>query len=115
LEVQIFGIRKSADTRKALRFFSERRIKTHFVDLMERPASLGELRRFAQKFGVISLVDKDSKRFAEAGLRYAQLSDDRWLEKLSEEPSLLRIPLVRNANQLTIGADEGTWKSWIGR
>jgi len=115
VEVQIFGVRKSADTRKALRFFSERRIKTHFVDLMERPASLGELRRFAQKFGVMSLVDKDSKRFAEAGLRYAQLSDNRWLEKLSEEPLLLRIPLVRNANQLAIGADEGTWKSWVGR
>jgi arsenate reductase-like glutaredoxin family protein len=115
VEVQIFGVRKSADTRKALRFFSERRIKTHFVDLMERPASLGELRRFAQKFGVMSLVDKDSKRFAEAGLRYAQLSDDRWLEKLSEEPLLLRIPLVRNANRLAIGADEGTWNSWVGR
>ena len=113
MEVQIFGIRKSADTRKALRFFSERRIKTHFVDLMEKPASLGELRRFAQKYGVMSLVDKDSKRFAELGLRYAQLSDDRWLQKLSEEPLLLRIPLVRNANQLAVGADEGTWTSWI--
>jgi arsenate reductase-like glutaredoxin family protein len=115
LEVQIFGIRKSADTRKALRFFSERRIKTHFVDLMERPASLGELRRFAQKFGVISLVDKDSRRFGELGLRYAQLSDDRWLEKLSEEPLLLRIPLVRNANQLAIGGDESAWKNWMDR
>src|SRR3979411_222399 len=112
LEVQIFGIRKSADTRKALRFFSERRIKTHFVDLMEKPASLGELRRFAQKFGVMSLVDKDSRRFAELGLRYAQLSDHRCLENLSEEPLLLKIPLVRNASQLTIGADEGAWKSW---
>ena len=115
MEVQIFGIRKSADTRKALRFFAERRIKTHFVDLMEKPASLGELRRFAQKFDVMSLVDKDSKRFAELGLRYAQLSDDRWLQKLSEEPLLLRIPLVRNANQLAVGADEGTWKSWMDR
>lgn len=115
MEVQIFGIRKSADTRKALRFFSERRIKTHFVDLMEKPASFGELRRFAQKFGVMSLVDKDSKRFADLGLRYAQLSDDRWLQKLSEEPLLLRIPLVRNANQLAVGVDEGTWKSWMGR
>jgi arsenate reductase-like glutaredoxin family protein len=114
LEVQIFGIRKSADTRKALRFFSERRIKTHFVDLMERPASLGELRRFAQKFGVMSLVDKDSRRFEELGLRYAQLSDDRWLEKLSEEPLLLKIPLVRNANQLAIGGDDNAWKNWIG-
>jgi arsenate reductase-like glutaredoxin family protein len=115
LEVQIFGIKKSADTRKALRFFSERRIKTHFVDLLERPASLGELRRFAQKFGVTALLDRDSKRYGELGLRYAQLSDERWLEKLSEEPLLLRLPLVRNANQVVIGADETTWKSWLGR
>lgn len=115
MEVQIFGTRKSADTRKALRFFSERRIKTHFVDLLERPAALGELRRFAQKFGVMALVDKESKSFDEFGLRYAQLSDDRWLEKLTMEPLLLRIPLVRNANQLAIGADEDTWKSWVGR
>lgn len=113
MEVQIFGIRKSADTRKALRFFSDRRIKTHFVDLMERPASLGELRRFAQKFGVSALIDRDSKRFNELGLRYAQLSDDRWLERLSEEPMLLRLPLVRNANQVVIGADEETWRSWM--
>jgi arsenate reductase-like glutaredoxin family protein len=115
LEVQIFGIKKSADTRKALRFFSERRIRTHFVDLLERPAALGELRRFAQKFGVMALVDKGSKRFDELGLRYAQLSDDRWLEKLSEEPLLLRMPLVRNANQLAIGAAEDTWNTWVGR
>jgi arsenate reductase-like glutaredoxin family protein len=115
LEVQIFGVKKSADTRKALRFFSERRIRTHFVDLLERPAALGELRRFAQKFGVMALVDKASKRFDELGLRYAQLSDDRWLEKLSEEPLLLRMPLVRNANQLTIGAEEDTWSGWTGR
>jgi arsenate reductase len=113
LEVQIFGIKKSADTRKALRFFSERRIKTHFVDLMERPAALGELRRFAQKFGTQSLLDKDSKRFGELGLRYAQLSDERWLDKLSEEPLLLRVPLVRNGSQLTVGADESAWKKWL--
>lgn len=113
LEVQIFGIKKSADTRKVLRFFSERRIKTHFVDLMERPAALGELRRFAQKFGVGALVDRDSKRFDELGLRYAQLSDERWLEKLSEEPLLLRLPLVRNGNQVLIGADEKIMKNWM--
>ncbi|HST07893.1 MAG TPA: ArsC/Spx/MgsR family protein [Gemmatimonadaceae bacterium] len=114
LEVQVFGIKKNADTRKALRFFSERRIRTHFVDLVERAASLGELRRFAQKFGVSALIDRDSRRFEELGLRYAQLSDERWLEKLSEEPMLLRIPMVRNANQLTIGAEEAIWKTWIG-
>lgn len=115
MEVQIFGVKKSADTRKALRFFSERRVKTHFVDLLERPASLGELRRFAQKFGVTALVDRDSKRFSELGLQYAQLSDERWLEQLSKEPLLLRLPLVRNVNQVVIGADEATWKDWMER
>ena len=82
------------------------------MDLLERPASLGELRRFAQKFGVNALVDRDSRRFDELGLRYAQLSDDRWLEKLSEEPLLLRLPLVRNGNQVLIGADESVMRSW---
>lgn len=115
MEVQIFGVKKSADTRKALRFFSERRIKSHFVDLMERAASLGELRRFAQKFGVAALVDRDSRRFDELGLRYAQLSDERWLDKLADEPLLLRMPLVRNGNHLTIGPQEPTWKIWTGR
>jgi arsenate reductase-like glutaredoxin family protein len=115
MEVQVFGIKKNADTRKALRFFSERRIKTHFVDLLERPAALGELRRFAQKFGVKALVDSESKRFEELGLRYAQLSDDRWLQKLVEEPMLLRLPLVRHANQVVIGGAEETWKGWLAK
>jgi arsenate reductase-like glutaredoxin family protein len=112
-EVQIFGTKKSADTRKAQRFFSERRIRVHFVDLMERAASLGELTRFAQKFGVRSLIDSESKRYRELGLGSAALSDQRWLERLVDEPLLLRQPLVRNGNRLTIGLDEATWRSWL--
>ena len=57
MEVQIFGVKKSAETRKALRFFAERRVKTHFVDLVERPASPGELNRFIQKGAVFSFQD----------------------------------------------------------
>ena len=113
MEVQIFGVRKSADTRAALRFFAERRITTHFVDLNERAASLGELRRFAQKFGVQALIDRDAKRFAELGLESALLSGDRWLEKLTLEPLLLRMPLVRQQQQLTVGPAEQTWKAWV--
>lgn len=112
MEVQIFGVRKSADTRKALRFFAERRIRTHFVDLNERPASLGELRRFAQKFGVGALIDAGSPRFQDLGLRHARMSDDTWLTKLVEEPLLLKMPLVRSGNQFTIGVDEDAWKQW---
>lgn len=112
MEVQIFGTRKSSDTRKALRFFAERRIKVHFVDLQERAASPGELRRFAQKFGVQALVDRTSRRHAELGLGAASFSDDRWLDKLVEEPMLLRMPLVRRQHQLTVGDAEPTWREW---
>jgi len=115
MEVQIFGVKKSADTRKAQRFFAERRVKVHFVDLAERPAALGELRRFAQKFGVAALVDRDSRRFAELGLGPARYSDDRWLEKLVEEPMLLVMPLVRWQHKVTVGLAEGTWKEWVGK
>ena len=113
MEVQVFGYKKSADTRKALRFFSERRIKTHFVDLAERAASPGELKRFAQKFGVAALVDRQGRRVAELGLAHAQLSDERWLQKLVEEPMLLKVPLVRFQHQLTIGVEEQEWKRWV--
>jgi arsenate reductase-like glutaredoxin family protein len=114
VEVQVFGVRKSADTRAALRFFAERRIKIHFVDLNERAAAVGELRRFAQKFGIAALVDRESRRFAELGLRSATLSEERWLGKLSLEPLLLRMPLVRYQQQLTIGGDSAqeTWNAW---
>ena len=115
VEVQVFGVRKSADTRAALRFFAERRVKVHFVDLLERPASKGELGRFAQKFGAEALLDRDSRRFQDLGLTPARYSAERWVEKLVEEPMLLRMPLVRNQHQLTIGPAETTWREWVGK
>jgi hypothetical protein len=69
MEVQIFGTKKSADTRKALRFFSERRVRTHFVDLQQRAASPGELRRFAGKFGVQALIDTEQPALRRARSR----------------------------------------------
>jgi arsenate reductase len=113
MDVQIFGIKKSSETRKALRFFAERRIKTHFVDLAERAASRGELSRFAQKFGVAALVDETARRYAELGLRTARYGEERWLEILVDEPLLLKMPLVRHGNALTIGPAESTWKNWL--
>jgi arsenate reductase (glutaredoxin) len=113
MDVQIFGVKKSADTRKALRFFAERRIKTHFVDLTERAASRGELTRFAQKFGVAALIDESARRYGELGLRTVRYGEERWLEILIVEPLLLKIPLVRYGNALSIGSAETTWKTWL--
>ena len=63
LEVQIFGTRSCKETQKALRFFKERRVKTHWVDLQVRPASAGELRRFGQRLGWEALIDRQGKRY----------------------------------------------------
>jgi arsenate reductase len=88
-------------------------MRAHFVDLNERAASRGELMRFAQKFGTQALIDEGSKRFSELGLRTARYGDERWLTLLVDEPLLLKMPLVRHGNALTIGAAETTWKSWL--
>lgn len=113
MEVQIFGVKKSSATRAAERFFKERRVKLHVVDLNERPMSRGELTRFVQKFKVDGLLDKDSKRYAELGLHVARYGDETWVEKFLEEPLLLRMPLVRWGAKLTVGEDAPTWKAWV--
>src|SRR3954466_8404358 len=115
MEIQIFGIKNSSDTRKALRFFAERRVKTHFVDLKERPASPGELRRFVQRFGFERFLDGGGRCFADLGLSAAHLGEERWLEKLAEEPLMLKVPLVRYGAQLTVGDGDQTWRQWTGR
>ncbi|HEY0305530.1 MAG TPA: ArsC/Spx/MgsR family protein, partial [Longimicrobiales bacterium] len=112
IQVQVFGTKKSAETRAALRFFAERRIKTHFVDLNERAASPRELERFIQKFGLDAIIDREGKRYRDLGLAHAHLSPSRWVEKLADEPLLLRMPLVRYENKLTVGEAQNEWKTW---
>ena len=114
MEVQIFGTQKSQDTRKALRFFSERRVKVHFVDLKVRAASRGELTRFVQRFGITALVDVTSARYRDLGLSAVRYSDDRWLECLCAEPLVLKQPLARFGSKLAIGAAEAELENWIG-
>ena len=113
MQVQVFGTKKHADTRKALRFFAERRIMTHFVDFQQRAPALGELRRFAERYGVQALVDRESRRFLDLGLQRSIYSDDWWLRRLAEEPLMLRQPLVRFASRVGVGLDEAAWKQWL--
>lgn len=111
--MQVFGTQKNQDTRRALRFWSERRVRVHFVDLLERAASRGELQRFVQKFGLTALIDRASRRYADLGLGVARLSDESWMSRLVEEPLLLRQPLTRSGKSLTVGLEESTWLEWI--
>jgi arsenate reductase (glutaredoxin) len=113
MEVQIFGTKKCKDTQKAVRFFKERRVGIHLVDLNERAASPGELRRFEQKFGAEALLDREGKRFRERGLHVAHVAASRIVPLLVDDPMLLKTPLVRNGNRLTLGVDEAAWKQWM--
>ncbi len=112
--VQIFGVKNSAATRAAERFFKERRFQIHFVDLKQKPMSPGEIRRFTDKFGGFAgLLDTESKEYKDAGLAYLRQSDTQLLARIETEPRLLRLPLVRSGNLLAVGHDESAWKTML--
>jgi arsenate reductase (glutaredoxin) len=113
MEAQVFGMKSCNETKKALRFFKERRIRVHFVDLKERAASPGELRRFAERFGTEALIDRDGKRYRDRGLHVAHVSEPRVIPMLAEDPHLLRTPLVRMGKDLGIGWDEARWRARV--
>jgi arsenate reductase (glutaredoxin) len=113
MSVQIFGLKNSRETRAAERFFKERRIGIHFVDLKQKPMSPGEINRFIQRFSLSGIVDSGGKAWEDAGLKYLRVSDSELLDRIAREPQLLRLPLVRAGNLLTIGQDEAGWKAMI--
>jgi arsenate reductase-like glutaredoxin family protein len=86
-----------------------------FVDLKKRPPAPGELKRFAQAFGARALLDEDSKAYKQANLGYLTMGDREILERVVADPRLLRLPLVRCGNELTVGVDEATWREWHKR
>jgi arsenate reductase len=113
MEFQVFGTKSCNETKKALRFFKERRMKVHFVDLKERAASKGELQRFAQKFGWDRLLDREGKAFRDRGLHVAHVGEARIAALLEDDPMLLRTPLVRQGNAIDIGWDEAKWRDHL--
>jgi len=86
-----------------------------FVDLKKRPPAPGELKRFAQRFGARALFDEDSRAFKKANLGYLSMGDSEVIERVVADPGLLRLPLIRYGNELTIGIDEAVWKDWHRR
>ena len=109
--MQIFGVKNSQATRAAERFFKERRIPIQLVDLKQKSMAPGEIKRFTERFGLAALLDTGAKSYIDAGLMYLKLSDAELLLRIEKDPGLLRLPLIRAANRLSIGHDEESWKS----
>ncbi len=113
MTVQIFGLKNSQATRAAERFFKERRVVFQFVDLKRKPMAPAEIKRFIDRFGLNGLLESEGKAYNDAGLKYLKLTETDLLRRIEQEPGLLRLPLVRAANGLSIGADEKAWKDML--
>ena len=112
MNIQIFGTKKSADTRKAERFFKERGIKYQFIDLKEKGMSKGEFRSVSQAVGgVDALIDPDCKDKDLLALLQYLIPGDRE-EKILENQHVLRQPVVRNGKAATMGYAPDVWKQW---
>jgi arsenate reductase-like glutaredoxin family protein len=105
--MQIFGTKKCAGTRKAERFFRDRKIPYHLVDLNERKPSRGELESIRRGAGGKSLVDPECAAYKKRGMAYMEFDE---IEELLEDPLLLLTPVVREGNRIVIGIDEAGWK-----
>ena len=111
--VQIFGHERDQATRAAVRFFKERRIAIHLVDLTRKPIARGELRRFVERLGARALLDESSKAYRDGGLAYLRMDEAEIVARLLATPALLRLPLVRFGNDVSAGRAESTWKGWL--
>jgi arsenate reductase len=111
--VQIFGVKNSQPTRAAERFFKERRVAIHFVDLTKKPMAPAEIKRFVDRFGFAALLDTEGKAWIDAGLKYLKVSESEMLRRIERDPKLLRLPLIRCANLLSAGQDEDSWKAML--
>jgi len=109
MNIQIFGKSKCFDTKKAERYFKERRIKFQAVDILRYGMSRGELQSVVRSVGLEELIDW--KCPDAALLKYLAYDDDK-LEKLFADPRLIRTPVVRNGRQATVGYAPEVWKAW---
>ena len=112
MNIQIYVGRQNFDTRKAERFFKERGVPYQLVDMMKSPPGPREMALFARQLTARALVDREDKKVREHPVCYAP-SDEVILEALRQNPRLMRSPLVRNGQRVTLGADEAAWASWL--
>jgi arsenate reductase-like glutaredoxin family protein len=109
LNIQIFGTLKCQETRKAQRYFKERRIPFQFINLAEKGLSKGELNSVKNAVGADSVIDKESKEYARLNLKYMGHDPD---EEALKHPLILKTPIVRNGARATVGYSPEIWKTW---
>jgi arsenate reductase (glutaredoxin) len=112
-QIQVFTSPKHKFARKAQRFFSERGVRVHAVDVRTKPPTPGELRKWVQRFGVDGVLDKTSKTYVEAGLQYFSAGEEDWIDRMCRHPDVIALPLVRCGTDLSVGDDPGSWARFV--
>lgn len=112
MNIQIFGTKKSFDTKKAQRYFKERRIKVQFIDLKEKEMSKGELQSVMRAVGGIDAVVDPNAKDQDTVALITYLAESQKFDKLLENQQILREPIVRNGQKATVGYCPDVWKTW---
>lgn len=110
MNIQIIGTKKCKETQKAERFFKERRITFHFRDLAEKGLTKGELENISRVIPFEELIDTEGKRYKERGMQYMKFDIE---VELLNDSLLLKTPIVRNGNLVTVGYQPEVWKKWL--
>lgn len=109
MNIQIFGKSKCFDTKKAERYFKERRVKFQAIDLVKYGISVGELKSVKNAVGLQALINESHPDVAL--LQYLAYDEDK-MQKLLDDPRLINTPIVRNGKQATVGYQPEVWKTW---
>jgi len=110
MNIQIFGKSKCFDTKKAERYFKERRVKYQLIDIMKYGMSKGEFQSVKLALGTDALVDENSKEYANQHIKY--LANNDLEERLMDSPGLFKTPIVRNGKKATVGYKPDVWGTW---
>jgi len=111
MNIQIYGVKKSFDTQKAERYFKERKIKYQFIDLKQKEINKRELDTMKAAVGLNNLIDVNSKDYEKLNMGYIRSTEIR-AEMLLKNPSLYRVPIVRNGKLATVGYEPNIWQEW---
>ncbi|MDE5621018.1 MAG: ArsC family transcriptional regulator [Ruminococcus sp.] len=112
MNIQIFGTKKCSDTRKAERFFKERRIKYQLIDMKEKGMSKGEFNSIKQAVGGLDFMIDENSKDNDMLTLIKYLSDSDKEEKVFENQHIIKTPVVRNGKKATTGYCPDVWKEW---
>ena len=112
MNVQIYALKRNFDVQKAERYFKERKLPFQFVDLTRHKLGIREIETFKSQVGLKALIDETTNAWKESTARFLSPDGDALIEALAQNPKYLKLPIVRNGKQITVGYQPDIWAKW---